>query len=423
MNKSCTEMEIWNKDDNNVKSYIKVNNCTDNESFDYPDHLTFNEVFTTKNILCSLVVLFAVCDNLLVLVTLDRNQLKKSRVCRMMMHLIMPDLIMIFVTIPLEMAWRISGQWKVGDVACKTMLYLRTFGPYLSSTVAACISVDKYFAIVHPLRFVHAHERSKKLLGAAWAISLVCSIPQSIIYHVENHPEFPKFMQCVNHNFFPTPYHELAYDMFCLIIVYGAPLSIILFCNGRILWVICKKYRALKAVLTQEYEKCLCHRRGDIAHITRDRVRTYRMMITISLTFVLFLIPYAAAVVWCLSHPVSAENVESSMRSFFLAFSVSISLVNPLIYGSHAFTFRKGVIKVGWGSTAPKTAPANRFSETSHLRVSATITRPIPYRDDDGESMVHVWKCHCSGNCNEIEGMQISGTSQEAESVAHSLDH
>ncbi|GIY94446.1 hypothetical protein CEXT_363691 [Caerostris extrusa] len=175
--------------------------------------------------------------------------------------------------------------------------------------------------------------------------------------------------------------------------------------------------------MTHQYGKCPCHRRGDIAHITRDRDRAFRMMISTTLTFVLFLIPYAATVVWCLSQPVSAENVESSMESFFLAFSVSSSCINPFIYGSHVYVFRKRAIKVGCGSTAPKAAPANRFSETSHLRVSATITRPVSSRDDDGESMVHVWKCHCSASCNEIEGMQISCTSENADSVAHSLYH
>ncbi|GIY58237.1 gonadotropin-releasing hormone II receptor [Caerostris darwini] len=96
----------------------------------------------------------------------------------MMMHLIMSDLIIIFVTIPLEMAWKINVQWKAGNAACKILLYLRNFGPYLSSTVGACISLDKYFAIVYPLRFFYAYKRSKKLLGAAWAISIICSIPQ-----------------------------------------------------------------------------------------------------------------------------------------------------------------------------------------------------------------------------------------------------
>ncbi|GIX83763.1 gonadotropin-releasing hormone II receptor [Caerostris darwini] len=182
MNKSCTEMKIWNSDDNNVKSYIKVNNCTYNESFDYPDHLTFSE----KIIVCRLVLLFAICDNLFVFVTLVKNQHKKSRVYRMMMHLIISDLIMIFVTVPLEMAFKINVQWKAGNAACKILLYLRTFGPYLSSTLVSCISLDKYFAIVNPLRFVYAYKRSKKLLGAAWAISIICSIPQVSPFILKN---------------------------------------------------------------------------------------------------------------------------------------------------------------------------------------------------------------------------------------------
>ncbi|GIY13724.1 gonadotropin-releasing hormone II receptor [Caerostris darwini] len=212
MNKSCTEMKIWTSDDNNVKSYIKVNNCTFNKYFDYLDHLTFNEVFITKNILFSLMLLFAVCGNLLAFVTLVKNQHKKSRVYRMMMHLIISDLIMIFVTIPLEMAWKINMQWKAGNTACKIMLYLRNFTPYLSSTVVACITLDKYFAIVYPLRSVYANKRSKKFLRAAWGISIICSLPQSIIYHVENHPESPQVIQCVNHNFFPTPYSNGPYS-------------------------------------------------------------------------------------------------------------------------------------------------------------------------------------------------------------------
>ncbi|GIY38137.1 gonadotropin-releasing hormone II receptor [Caerostris darwini] len=95
----------------------------------------------------------------------------------MLLHLIISDLIVAFVTIS-EMSWMISVQWKAGKAACKIMFYVRAFGSYLSSTGGACISLDKYFAVVYPLRFVNAHRRSKIMLGAAWAISIICSIPQ-----------------------------------------------------------------------------------------------------------------------------------------------------------------------------------------------------------------------------------------------------
>ncbi|GIY81773.1 hypothetical protein CEXT_266611 [Caerostris extrusa] len=76
------------------------------------------------------------------------------------------------------------------------------------------------------------------------------------------------------------------------------------------------------------------------------------------------------------------------------------------------------------------TAPANRFNETSHLRVSvipttnSVITCPVLSQDmeiDEGESMVQVWKCHCSNSCSKIEGMHRSGTSQKVEMLTHSF--
>ncbi|GIX86930.1 hypothetical protein CDAR_20821, partial [Caerostris darwini] len=75
-------------------------------------------------------------------------------------------------------------------------------------------------------------------------------------------------------------------------------------------------------VLTQEYGKGPYHRRGDIAHITRARDRAYRMMITTSLTFVLFLIPYAATVVWRLSAPPQLKTWNPACSPSSLRFRV-----------------------------------------------------------------------------------------------------
>ncbi|GIY89027.1 hypothetical protein CDAR_295191 [Caerostris darwini] len=96
-----------------------------------------------------------------------------------------------------------------------------------------------------------------------------------------------------------------------------------------------------KAALTEDYRKCPCHRRGDIAHVTRARDRTYRMMITTSLTIVLFLIPYVAMVVWYLSHPVSAKNMESAYNPSSLCFPCSVHVLIPSSMESIDSTLRK----------------------------------------------------------------------------------
>ncbi|KAK6978888.1 gonadotropin-releasing hormone receptor, partial [Biomphalaria glabrata] len=49
----------------------------------------------------------------------------------------------------------------------------------------------------------------------------------SIIFHVESHPLFPWFFQCVTFNFFQSQSQELAYDIFNCVAVYLYPLVII----------------------------------------------------------------------------------------------------------------------------------------------------------------------------------------------------
>lgn len=66
---------------------------------------------------------------------------------------------------------------------------------------------------------------------------------QSIIFHVERHPLFTWFEQCVTFNFFPTEQHELAYNLFNVITVYLLPLVIITTSYSLILYKVSKTAR------------------------------------------------------------------------------------------------------------------------------------------------------------------------------------
>lgn len=160
---------------------LNVTNSTSNTSSGYPElpyYLTFNEDSIREVVLYSLMFTLGAGGNIPVFVTLIRNRHRKSRVNLMIMHLAIADLIVTFVMIPLEIAWRISVAWIAGNTVCKIMLYMRAFGPYLSSMVLVCISLDRYFAILHPLKVNDAQRRGKIMLALAWLISILCSIPQ-----------------------------------------------------------------------------------------------------------------------------------------------------------------------------------------------------------------------------------------------------
>ncbi|XP_054715563.1 adipokinetic hormone/corazonin-related peptide receptor variant I-like [Uloborus diversus] len=380
------EITIDELEQNTATDIFNDTNDTLNGSIGYPElpyYLTFNEDSIREVVLYSLMFVMAAGGNIPVLVTLIRNRHRKSRVNLMIMHLSIADLIVTFVMIPLEIAWRITVAWIAGNVVCKMMLYMRAFGPYLSSMVLVCISLDRYFAILHPLKVNDAQRRGKIMLTLAWVISILCSIPQSVIFHVESHPDYPQFLQCVSFNFFPTPYHKMAYNIFCLFALYGVPLAIIIICYSRILWEISRRSRDTEVHILlddlpkePQYRRRLCLRRSDIAHIERARARTLRMTIIIVLTFFWCWTPYVVMVLWYLFDPVSADKVDSRIQSSLFMFAVSNSCVNPLVYGSYVLNFKQMFKRCLCRHPGSNTGSVNQTQVTTPAR-RAAIGEPV----------------------------------------------
>lgn len=80
---------------------------------------------------------------------------------------------------------------------------------------------------------------------------------QSVIFHVEHHPQFAWYTQCVTFNFFPTAKHELAYNLFNIITLYGLPLLIISASYSLILFEISKKTRQSRGKLRLYMSYCI----------------------------------------------------------------------------------------------------------------------------------------------------------------------
>ena len=126
----------------------------------------------------SVLFLISAVGNLTVFLTLFRNRHRRSRVNLFIMHLSVADLIVTFLMMPLEIGWNLAVSWNAGDAACRVFMFLRAFGFYLSSFILVTISLDRYFAITHPLSLNDADRRGKLMLVLAWLFSIAASIPQ-----------------------------------------------------------------------------------------------------------------------------------------------------------------------------------------------------------------------------------------------------
>ncbi|XP_064474900.1 adipokinetic hormone/corazonin-related peptide receptor variant I-like isoform X2 [Ornithodoros turicata] len=350
-------------------------NATYDDNENLPEDLRFNTHAMVQVIIYIVLFVVATSGNVPVFISLLGKRHRKSRIKLMIMHLALADLIVTFFMIPLEVIWRLTVQWLAGNAMCKTMQVLRAFGPYLSSMVLVCISLDRYYAILHPLKVNYAQRRGKIMLLTAWITSFVCSLPQAVIFHVMEHPAFPGFTQCVTFDSFPTPVHERLYNLFCLLVLYGLPLSIIIVCYTRIFWEIHRQSRDPHNEYCQQHQSVrgrMCLRRSDTRQIQRARNRTLRLTIIIVLAFFWCWTPYVTMVLWYQFDPDGAEHVNSYLQSSLFMFAVSNSCVNPLVYGSYTSKFRNCWARCLEGTPCPVSEHVLRQNANSIRRAPCT---------------------------------------------------
>ncbi|NP_001280549.1 ACP receptor [Tribolium castaneum] len=304
-----------------------------------PDVL-FQQNLTVILVYSALFVVAAV-GNLTVFISLFRSRHRKSRISLMIRHLAIADLIVTFIMIPIEVGWRLTGKWIAGNVACKVFLFLRAFGPYLSSNVLVCVSLDRYFAVLHPLRVNDARRRGKIMLAFAWGTSFVYCIPQSFVFRVRAHPKYPNYEQCVSFGFFENTAQEIAYNLMCVMCMYFIPLFVIIVAYTAIMCEISKNSKETKGESYRTSNGRMRLRRSDISNIERARSRTLRMTITIVAVYVWCCTPYVIITMWYMFDRASATSLPEWLQDTFFMMVVSNSCMNPIVYGSYVINFQR----------------------------------------------------------------------------------
>lgn len=167
-----------------------------------------------------------------------------SRIDAMLMHLAIADLFVTFVLVPTEIALAATVEWYAGDIMCRVMSFCKVFGIYLSSYVMICISLDRYYAILKPLKISGIDSRTRIMLASAWLGAAICSAPQLYLFRLKTHPQVRTYRQCMAmaRGDFSYWYQMISWSLF-----YAVPLIVIIFCYVSIY---CKIYRRTKKALS-----------------------------------------------------------------------------------------------------------------------------------------------------------------------------
>ncbi|ODM93261.1 Gonadotropin-releasing hormone II receptor [Orchesella cincta] len=257
-----------------------------------PIDMRFNNGHLLSVILYPILMTLSAIGNIAVFSVILRLRLKGklNRIHLLVLHLTIADLLVTFLMMPLEIGWNYTVSWDAGDGLCRIMSFFRIFGLYLSSFLLMCISIDRYYAVIKPLAIYEANRRAKWMLAFAWIGSIIFSLPQALIFHVEVHPEFRWYQQCITFNSFPSRNVELAYNLISFFFLYVLPMLTIIFCYARIL---AELYR----VNSQKQNDDML-RRSNLGVLGRAKVRMLKMTVIIVATFVFCWTPYNVMSLW-----------------------------------------------------------------------------------------------------------------------------
>uniref|UniRef100_M3XNW7 Type II GnRH receptor n=1 Tax=Mustela putorius furo TaxID=9669 RepID=M3XNW7_MUSPF len=272
--------------------------------------------------------------NLAVLLSVTRPQpsrLRPSPVRRLFAHLAAADLLVTFVVMPLDAIWNITVQWLAGDIACRTLMFLKLMAMYAAAFLPVVIGLDRQAAVLHPLG---PRPAGRKLLGAAWGLSFLLALPQRRLFllHCFTLAGPVPFTQCVTKGSFKARWQEITYNLFTFFCLFLLPLTAMTICYSRIVLSV-PSPRTKKGNHAPAGEFAL-HRSLD--NCSRVRLRALRLALLVLVTFILCWTPYYLLGLWYWFSPTMLTEVPPSLSHILFLFGLLNAPLDPLLYG--AFT-------------------------------------------------------------------------------------
>ncbi|XP_047452019.1 P2Y purinoceptor 6-like [Mugil cephalus] len=208
--------------------------------------------------------------------------------------------------------------WKLGLPLCAAVRVLYHNYFYLSIFFVSCISLDRYLAIVHPLRSLVLLGRRQTCLlcVAVWISTLVLSIPVATMTRIQTCPMSNRTV-CILYMFLSETEKGLPYSLVCSIIGFLFPLLSICYCG-------------LHSLRELRRRPCL----PDPFH---KRFRLRRLLSAVLILFVVFYLPYHlsrnAAIVMRTVYPDRPDSWRPADCAFAMemCFCSLITCVNPVL--------------------------------------------------------------------------------------------
>uniref|UniRef100_A0A3Q1ANX3 G-protein coupled receptors family 1 profile domain-containing protein n=1 Tax=Amphiprion ocellaris TaxID=80972 RepID=A0A3Q1ANX3_AMPOC len=277
-----------------------------------------------------LVVIMLVCGvgNCLFIASLARYKQLRNLTNLLIANLAVSDVLVAAVCCPFLLDYYVVKQlsWDHGLLLCAATNYLRTVSLYVSTNSLLAIAVDRYMAILYPLRPRMKHQTVYCMILAVWIVPVFISIPSAYMASETTYPHPEGHSQktfCAQ--IWPVD-QQLYYRSYFLLIFaleFVAPVSAMAVCYAHIsreLW-----FKDVPGFQTEQIRKRLQRRR-----------RTVVVLILVLVAYVLCWAPYYSFTLLRDFYPTLISRDRNSLVAFYIIECITMSngVINTLSFVS-----------------------------------------------------------------------------------------
>lgn len=119
--------------------------------------------------------------NFLICVFVYRNHSMRTVTNYFIVNLAIADFLVILICLPPTVLWDATKTWFLGNVMCKIVRYFQGVSVSVSILTLTFISIDRWYAICHPLKFKSTTAKARVCIIIIWIFSLIIVFPDLII--------------------------------------------------------------------------------------------------------------------------------------------------------------------------------------------------------------------------------------------------
>ncbi|XP_021363282.1 orexin receptor type 1-like [Mizuhopecten yessoensis] len=340
---------LWGNCTNDTRDLSFPFDRCDGAVFDsYVDYTQIPAVHTAIIVCYLLVMVFAVFGNILVIWTIWRNTHMHTVTNYYIVNLALSDFLVSSIVLPLKLLEYTSPcDWQIfsHDALCAVVYYILPIFVFASVLTLVAISLERYYAIVHPLSAmkVNSKSRTKKIIAVTWVIPIVICTPY--LYCGSFAFEFRSHYGTVSRQICADRFDEIdggtgnfrrVFFLVLAAFMYFLPMIIIITTCSRI------ARSLLQPIIIESSQSGArnCKRRDEV-----NKRKVARMVIVIAVAFILSWSPmYVVNIVSQLQGQGDSFLVHSNFLFTMLIVNLAgfiNSCVNPFIYTAMSKKFRK----------------------------------------------------------------------------------